>query len=145
MTYFTINDPDEAIPIKDAKGKHCQICVGANLSEDSINDDALVFDPTQESKIVVLDGKNKPEETKSDNYTHVKAKIPPGKLKTAFFWICGIENMTGDNENAVQQASEVIDTSIDQEPFWATFCDLNAIIAVGLSCFCFAFFNKFDS
>lgn len=70
--------------------------------------------------------------------------MPPGKIKKAFFWICGIENMRMDEEN-VQKEPEVIDVSLDQDPFWANFCDLNAIIAIALSCFCFAFFNKFDS
>ena len=140
MTYFTLNDPDEAIPIKDAKGKYCQVCVGANLNED-IKYDELIFDKEKDGQIIVVE-KSKVEENLKEKAK--KINIPPGKAKKVFFWICGIENMTGDNENS-EDVQEVIDTSIDQEPFWATFCDLNAIIAIGLSCFCFAFFNKFDS
>lgn len=81
-------------------------------------------------------------ETESLEEKNVSQKPPPSIFKKAFFWLCGIES-TFNQENK-EQVQEVIDTSIDQDPFWATVCDVNAIIALGLAGFCFAFFNKFD-
>ena len=141
MTYFSINDTEEAIPIRDAKGKYCQFCVGANVS-DEIEDDAIIFDKEKKKALKLTETMNS-KATK--NKTDKRERAPPGKVKKVFFWICGIENMKMDEEENMQKEPEIIDVSIDQDPFWANFCDLNAIIAIALSCFCFAFFNKFDS
>ena len=137
MTYFSINDPEEAIPIRDAIGKHCQFCVGANL-DDEIKDDEIILEKNK--TITILNCT--PNEDKKAKAK--KEKPLPGKAKKVLYWICGIENMRLEEEN-VPSAPQIIDVSIDQDPFWATFCDLNAIIAIALSCFCFAFFNKYNS
>ena len=140
MTYFSINDPEEPIPIRDAKGKYCKFCVGANVS-DEIEDDAIIFQKDNKNgSLKLLEKKKLKEEAKEKSKTP-----PPGKVKKVFFWICGIENMRMDEDENVDKEPEVIDVSLDQDPFWARFCDLNAIIAIALSCFCFAFFNKYNS
>lgn len=67
-----------------------------------------------------------------------------GWFKRSLFWICGIENSlkTIEVEEAIE-AGEV-DTSIDQDPKWAMICNINAVLAIALSGFCVAFFNKYD-
>ncbi len=57
------------------------------------------------------------------------------------FWTCGIEKMNRNDD--VKELPQIIDKSIDEDPKMKLICDLNAIIAIALSCFCFAFFNKF--
>jgi len=57
------------------------------------------------------------------------------------FWTCGIEKM--NRNDGVKELPQIIDKSIDEDPKMKLICDLNAIIAIALSCFCFAFFNKF--
>ena len=41
------------------------------------------------------------------------------------------------------EVPQIIDKSIDEDPKMKIFCDVNAILAIGLSCFCFGFFNKY--
>jgi hypothetical protein len=64
-------------------------------------------------------------------------------FKKAIIWICGIEKFL-DESHSSQRSESKIDTSIEQDPFWKNFCDVNAVIALGLCGFCYAFFNKFD-
>ncbi len=64
------------------------------------------------------------------------------KLKTALYWICGIEHRLKHKERTMQKY--VIDTSIAQSPFWANVCDVNAILVMAACGFFYAFFNKFN-
>jgi DNA gyrase/topoisomerase IV subunit B len=65
-------------------------------------------------------------------------------LKKTFFWICGIETHLKENGlPTVEQAPQIVDTSIDQDPKWAFVCDINAIVAIALSGFIVAFFNNY--
>ena len=75
-----------------------------------------------------------------------KAFTKPGKFKVALFWICGIESSLKENpeEEIEENIEQKVDTSIDQDPFWANVCNLNAVIAIALSGFCIAFFNRFE-
>ena len=59
-----------------------------------------------------------------------------GKFKRAFFWLCGIKS--------ADTPKYTIDTSIAQDPFWKNVCDVNAVIAMAMCGFCYAFFNKFS-
>ena len=104
--------------------------MGANLSENE--DDYDEEDTDNKAKVFIINKKQKEKDTRR------------GLFKNIFFWLCGIENMKrsdDDDENRVQEV--FIDTSIDENSYWAAFCNVNAVVAVGLSCFCFAFFNKY--
>ena len=84
------------------------------------------------------------EEITEKKPTKVYSK--PGKLKVALFWICGIESSLKQNFEVTseKQLEQVVDTSIDQDPFWANVCNVNAIVAISLSGFCIAFFNRYE-
>ena len=70
---------------------------------------------------------------------------PPSKLKVAFFWMCGIESSLKQNKDRNKiKVSNNVDVSIDQDPFWARVCDLNAIFAIALMSSGFAFLNKYN-
>jgi hypothetical protein len=68
----------------------------------------------------------------------------PGKLKVAFFWICGIESSLNKDKDVNIVPEYNVDVSIDQDKFWANVCDLNAVFAIALMSFGFAFLNKFE-
>jgi hypothetical protein len=70
-------------------------------------------------------------------------KENPSSFKKTLIWLCGIEKYLAE-ANQGQKVQPKIDTSIDQDPFWKNFCDLNAVLCMGLCGFCYAFFNKFD-
>jgi len=126
----------EPKPIKDAKGKCVSFCVGADLSasEENINELEEI-----ESK------SNKNTRNNTFDIIDQDSDKPPSKLKKAFFWICGIEKMLQQtNEENKEEKSNEIDTSIDEEPFWALICNINAVLAIALCGFCVAFFNKYD-
>ncbi len=129
LTYFTINDPDEAVAIKDAKDSCGNFCVGANLSDTEEENDYTGKSQNQ------MENFNVQEETNDEN---------PSKLKVAFFWICGIESSLNTDKNVNIVPEYKVDVSIDQNKFWAHFCDLNAVFAIALMSFGFAFLNKFD-
>lgn len=68
----------------------------------------------------------------------------PTKLKTALFWLCGIESSLKKPDEVETPPTEAeMDTSIYQEKFWSNLCDINAVIALALSGFVIAFLNKF--
>lgn len=75
---------------------------------------------------------------------NAKPFVKPSNLKVALFWICGIEGNLKEDFNENEQIEQVIDTSIDQDPFWSKVCDLNAVLAIALCGFCVAFFNKYN-
>jgi hypothetical protein len=66
-----------------------------------------------------------------------------GRMKWLVYWICGIESSLNSNKNISNQPKYIIDTSIYQSKFWSNVCDTNAIIAMALCGFFYAFFNKF--
>ena len=76
----------------------------------------------------------------------------PSKLKTLLYWMCGIESLLKANDSTTsspsndpnQIAFNYVDTSIDQDPMWARVCNVNAVVAISLSGFFIAFFNKYD-
>ena len=118
MTYFTINDPHEPIPINEPTTKT------QNNSTEKITTNEL------ESNYFQI------EETKQ--YTE------PSKLKVALFWVCGIESSLKKDFNPDKQVKHEVDTSIDQDPFWSKICDLNAVFAIALSSFTVAFYNRYE-
>ena len=119
------------MPIQDAIGKNCNFCVGANLN-DQENINQLV---SNENELSISD-----HDGTSRNSNFSKHIL----IKKMFFWTCGIENMTRSRNKVTTSQSQAIDISIDETSYWKNFCDINAIIAIALSCFCFAFFNKYS-
>ena len=136
-----MNDPEEPIQIKDAKGSCANYCVGADLSSDNEDENINEVEETTseiQTKIRFDLGDNESKKSDIENSPHVKH----GAFKTALFWICGIESSLTPNDDVV--LVNKVDTSIDEDPFWSRVCDINAIVAIGLCTFCFAFMNKFD-
>lgn len=74
----------------------------------------------------------------------MKEEEKVGKLKVFIYWLCGIESSLVKN-NVKSNSSEdyKIDTSINQSKFLSNVCDINAVIAMALCGFCYAFFNRF--
>lgn len=118
--------------IKDAKGKLCGFCVGADLS-DNDNEDCGSHDDVEDT--ARLD--ELPSMFRGENL---------GFFKKAVVWICGLEKKKTSNSSTSPpvSTSNKPDTSIDQHKFWSVVCDINAVIAIALCGFCFAFFNKYN-
>lgn len=131
MTYFTINDEEEPIEIKDGKGMCGHFCVGANLDEDD-------YVKTKEEEIIV----EPVEESGLDE--DIVQKKSPGRIKTILFWICGVESVLKQGVNKPDQPAPKVDTSIEENKWLSRLCDVNAIVAIALSGFCIAFFNRYD-
>lgn len=135
MTYFTIDDPEEPVQIKDAKGKWCGFCVGADLSEKN----STRYEEFDENEDQAR------KQQLSELPDMLKQDENAGVFKKAFFWMCGIEKKKPNNSNSnTSSEPQKADTSLEQNRFWSTICDINAVIAIGLSGFCFAFFNKYN-
>lgn len=138
LTFFTIYDEEEPVQIKDGKGMCGTFCAGASLSESEEEEDVN----RKNEKIV----KNVTFEFEDKN-SSLRSSIDstsPSTLKKAFFWICGIESTLNQNEDPDEAFKNKIDTSIDQDKFYARLCNINAVFAVALCGFCIAFFNKFN-
>lgn len=118
LTFFTKNDPNDPIPMEQ--------------------------DEEEEEE-------NKPKEVeKLDNNDEEKdeqeQEQSAGLFKTILYWICGVEaslKKNKGNNNNNDNVKYKIDTTINQTKFESNMCDLNAIIAMALCAFCYAFFNKF--
>jgi hypothetical protein len=82
--------------------------------------------------------------TKNLDFAEGQAKVREmSTLKKGFYFICGLESKI--NENNQEEIEETkMDTSIDENPFWSRFCDINAIAAMSLAGFAVAFFNKYN-
>lgn len=80
-------------------------------------------------------------EVEIDNQEKINIK-EMSSLKKAFYFICGLESQINPNANDEIEKT-TMDTSIDEDPFWSRFCDINAIIAMSLAGFSVAFFNKY--
>jgi hypothetical protein len=115
LTYFTINDPQEPIPMNE---------------------------PTTHNKYTLK--KTNELEGNSFQIEETNQYIKPSKLKVALFWICGIESSLKKDFNPDKQIEHEIDTSINQDPFWSNICDLNAVFAIALSGFTLAFYNRYE-
>ena len=114
-------------------------CVGANLNEET---EVIVIKADKTSKKRKF-FRSKSKKEKEQKMSEQKQNIePPSKLKKAVYWLCGIESHV--KQDNLPEVEEVIDTSITTDPFWSMVCDVNAIIAIGLSVFCFAFFNLYE-
>ena len=80
----------------------------------------------------------------SNHFKIDEQRPKPSKLKVALFWICGIESSLKEGYDPDAKIEHEIDTSIDQDPFWSNVCDLNAVIAIAISGFTVAFYNKYE-
>jgi len=119
LTYFSINEEEEAVSIEEKKESNCNFCVGGNPA---------------------LEINNRSQDFRNENSAQLKSS-ESNFIKTTLVWICGIEKMNRhDNKKELPQT---IDKSIDEDPKMKLICDMNAIVAIGLSCFCFGFFNKY--
>lgn len=66
------------------------------------------------------------------------------KLRKALYWICGVEKyLNMERKWEVEQHHPKIDTSIDQSKLASIVCNVNAVIAMAICGFVYAFFNKF--
>lgn len=120
----------------------CNWCVGADLNEDDVEEivERKVLSARKREKIAKKEEKARRAAMKRAEQVQKKNSF----FKTAFFWICGIEKQMSQPDSE-QTSSEQVDTSIEQNRFWAVVCDINAIIAMALSAFCFAFFNVYTN
>ena len=144
MTYFGRHDEEEPIPIKDGRGLCCNWCVGANLDEDEKVAEQIFFKKRNQERKERQMAKKLEKERKAALQRAAAPKKQASFFKKAFFWICGIEKqMNSVDMNAEEIPADPADTSIDQNTFWAVICDINAIIAMALAAFCFAFFNVY--
>lgn len=69
-------------------------------------------------------------------------------FRKIMYWICGVEKFINVDRAKLNKANDnnfKIDTSIDQSPLWSNVCDINAIIAMAICSFLYAFFNKFSN
>lgn len=137
LTYSTIYAEEEAVPIKNAKGKCCTFCVGADLNE-SDNEE----NDKKEQKDV------KTEKIEKLKLKESKPYKKPNVLKISLFWICGIEGQLkkseDDDEVVVEAPPPPVDTSIDENKFWSAVVDINVVIALALSGAAIAFLNKYS-
>lgn len=61
--------------------------------------------------------------------------------KKSFNWICGIEKQTAPEMSEEEKlALEKHHTSLDEDPFWKKFCDINVIVMMTCACFIWGFF-----
>ena len=129
MTYFTINDPEEPVVFEEHRDDI------AKQEEAALENQRRI----QEEKAKAL----------HDDDDSAESSGKEGGLKTIVFWICGIESQLKTNRdsqttNETPPVVERVDTSIEEDKFWARICDLNAIIAMSCMGFFLAFFNRFD-
>jgi lipopolysaccharide export LptBFGC system permease protein LptF len=110
---------------------------------DSLNKEEII-NSYKKPKVTFNISSDKSYETQSVMSSRSQNKV--SSLKKILFWICGIESMQKAKETTEVPHSQRhdIDTSIDQDKFWAKICNINAVIALALSAFFFAFFNKYD-
>ena len=132
MTYQSIKDPLEPIQIPSGKGYGANhFCAGADLDLDDEEDD--------ENEMT-----NKSPEIKNEE-KKLEIEKSTGEIsifKKCFFFICGIESSINEDEVEIEETK--MDTSIDEDPYWSRICDINAIIAMSLAAFSFAFFNNYN-
>lgn len=112
MTYFSIDDPEEAEERDDDVIKKIKEAI------------------KRPSKVSFkLDDEPKKEMT---------------KMRKLLYWLCGVENYINKDRREVNPPARKIDTSIDQTSLAKNICDVNAIIAIAVCGFMYAFFNKFS-
>lgn len=97
------------------------------------DEDLLIEEKIERKRIIK-------QELKSANPTVKQVS----KGKKILYWLCGIESLLGQNKDDGTKKAYKIDTSIDQDPFWSNVCDANAVVAMALCGFVYAFFNKYD-
>jgi hypothetical protein len=129
LTYFTVDDLENNVPIKSKTRDKFNYCVGADLDED-----VSEFE-TKSSELVLETNKTREDSFPQNHNQEVSF------LKKIFFWICGIEKIL-EKKGSASQAE--IDTTIHQDPNWSSFCNYNAILAIALSGFFYGFFYKYN-
>ena len=128
LTFFTINDPQSNEELGD----------GANNSspiEDTI---------AKEEESDLSGGSLEKGDSDDDGN---RSSPNDGLLKTALYWICGIESMLKTKNKSQKNpviVNKAIDTCIKEDRFYANVCNINAVIALCITGFIVAFFNKFD-
>lgn len=60
------------------------------------------------------------------------------------YWICGVEKYLEMEHMIEIEHQHEIDTSIDQSESASNICNINAVIAMAVCAFMYAFFNKFS-
>ena len=97
-----------------------------------------------------MEESDKSEKTKEEKNKNKKDESleeeeeEPSTLKKAFDCLCGLNELKKQSNAQGEDASCHINTCIDEDPFWSRVCDVNAVIAIALCSFCYAFFNIFE-
>ncbi len=63
-------------------------------------------------------------------------------VKKVLYFISGIS--TADISNKKLNKKFIVDTSIEENPFWSAVCNILAILSMAASGFLFAFLNKYN-
>jgi hypothetical protein len=130
LTFFTINDPEEHIQIRNKIRKSFNFCVSADLDEAEEENESEQVKQVREGTAW------------HNNKEHKEASW----TKKAFFWICGIEKSLEKKDHSLEEevGIEKVDTSIDQEAKWASLCSITSVVVMALSGFTYAFFYKYE-
>lgn len=97
------------------------------------------FENVADGVQVVLE-EPKSGEGKAEEPAHQEMNV----FKKGLYWLCGIESgIESDVQHAVEETK--LDTSINENPVWAMVCDVNAVIAMSVCAFLYAFYNNFSS
>jgi len=59
---------------------------------------------------------------------------------SAYNFMCGASPIAQKLTKEEKIAAQTAMTSIKENPFWSRFCDYNAMIAVGITCFIIGFY-----
>lgn len=144
LTYFTINDEEEAIEMPDKKHTWRTFFTGHKFSEDDDVEmkegmDNKGFDNVADVHKVIVDEPTS-DQVKPEQDEHKEMNV----FKKGLYWLCGIESAIDKDVHASIEETK-LDTSIKENSFWATVCDVNAVIAMSVCGFLYAFYNNFSS
>ncbi|XP_026072154.1 sodium/myo-inositol cotransporter 2 [Carassius auratus] len=109
------------------------------------------FDPVKESEEVAVsdlqtfedvtvcpkDMDNDANPTKEDSCSSASSKAASSKLKSALFWICGMEKQKGEKPKS--PPPETVTCSLEEDPCMRHLVNANLIICISVAVFLFAF------
>ena len=122
LTYFSIDDEQEP-----------------EQREEETNESSIQSNENKKPGLIRSKSSKLFEKLSSENLSRYGDS---SKWKKSLILICGIENFIGERNQ--QRVITKINTSIGQEPFLKAVCDVNAVVAIALCGFSYAFFNKFN-
>jgi hypothetical protein len=140
-----MNDVEEPVPIPSGKGfGRGRFCAGSDLSNrcddaqiaHGYDNESFEQNPYDELKVQETDANLESNDDNNDNGDGM------GIFKRGLYFLCGIEKQ--QKQDNVEVVEEKVDVSIDEDPFWSSICDLNAILAMAAAGFAYGFFNKYS-